>query len=85
MNKKMADIEIDPFGEQEPTDENIPVDPVTPGGGSTWQLAREQETSFGGKSLKTLKYEALESLVKSLYKRLPGSNDEPTPGNNQFS
>ena len=36
----MADIDIDPFGEnnktEEPTDENIPLDPVTPvGGGST--------------------------------------------------
>ena len=31
----MADIDIDPFGEhnktEEPTDENIPLDPVTPG------------------------------------------------------
>ena len=31
----MADIDIDPFGEhelrpEEPTDENIPLDPVTP-------------------------------------------------------
>ena len=38
----MADIDIDPFGEhelrpEEPTDECIPLDPVTPvGGGSTW-------------------------------------------------
>ena len=43
MNKKMADVDIDPFGEhesrpEEPTDEHIPLDPVTPvgGGGSTW-------------------------------------------------
>ena len=32
----MADVDIDPFGEhdrtEEPTDENIPLDPVTPGG-----------------------------------------------------
>ena len=54
MNKKMADIDIDPFGEhesrpEEPTDENIPLDPVTPGR-STWELEREQETSFGGRS-----------------------------------
>ena len=32
----MADVVIDPFGEheprpEEPTDENIPLDPVTPG------------------------------------------------------
>ena len=39
----MADIDIDPFGEhelrpEEPTDENIPLDPVTPGreGVQTW-------------------------------------------------
>ena len=46
----MADIDIDPFGEhesrpEEPTDENIPLTPV---GRSTWELEREQETSFGG-------------------------------------
>ena len=50
----MADIDIDQFGEQEsrpeePTDEHIPLDPVTPGG-STWEPEREQETSFGGRS-----------------------------------
>ena len=77
----MADIDIDPFGEhdrtEEPTDENISLDPVTPGGGSTWEPKREQKTSFGGKSLETLKYEALESFVKSLYKRLSGSDNEP--------
>ena len=49
----MADIDIDPFGEhesrpEEPTDENIPLDPVTPGRSSTWELEREQEMSFGG-------------------------------------
>ena len=76
----MADVDIDPFGGHEsrteqPTDENIPYTPV--GGGSTWELEHEQETSFGGKSLETLKYEALESFVKSLYERLSGSNDEP--------
>ena len=48
----MADVDIDPFGEhesrtEEPTDENIPLDPVTPAGGgrSTWEPEREQETS----------------------------------------
>ena len=47
----MADIDVDPFGEhesrtEEPIDENIPLDPVTPGG-STWELERgEQETRF---------------------------------------
>ena len=39
----MADADIDPFGEHEsrtnePTDEHIPLDPVTPvGGRSTWE------------------------------------------------
>ena len=42
MDKKIADIDIDPFGQhesrpQEPTDEHIPLDPVTPGGGSIWE------------------------------------------------
>ena len=36
----MADIDIDPFGQHEsrtdePTDEHIPLDPVTPGRSST--------------------------------------------------
>ena len=52
MNKKMADIDIDPFGEHDRTesrpDENIPLTPV--GGGSTWEPERKQETSLGGLS-----------------------------------
>ena len=58
MNKKMADIDIDPFGEhesrpEEPNDEHIPLDPVTPGRGvQTWEPTREQETLFGGRGLK---------------------------------
>ena len=80
MNKKMADVDTDPFREhesrpEEPTDENIPLTPV--GGGSTWEPEHEQETSFGGKSFETLKYEALESFVQSFYRRISGSNDEP--------
>ena len=82
----MADVDIDPFGGHEsrtedPTDENIPLAPV--GGGSTWGPEHEQETSFGGKSLETLIYEALESFVKSLYKRLSGRYNEP-PGTINF-
>ena len=53
----MADIDIDPFGEhksrtEEPTDEHIPLDPVTPVGGgiSTWEPEDEQEASFGGRT-----------------------------------
>ena len=41
MNKKMADIDIDPFGEhdrtEEPMDEHIPLSLVTPGERSTWE------------------------------------------------
>ena len=48
----MADVDIDLFGEhesrtEEPTDKNIPLTLVTPGGGSTWEPEHEQETSFG--------------------------------------
>ena len=47
----MADVDIDPFGEhdlrpEEPTDENIPLDLVTPLRSSTWEPTHEQETSF---------------------------------------
>ena len=74
MNRRIAEINIDPFGEpesrpEEPMDENISLDLVTPNGGSTWEPKHEHETSFGGK--------ALESFIKSLYKRLSGSDDEP--------
>ena len=54
----MADVDIDPFGEHEsrtdePTDEHIPLDLVTPGRW-TWEPDRgEQETSFGGESQRT--------------------------------
>ena len=45
----MADIDIDPFGEHDKADshpddigENIPLPPVTPGGGgSTWEPDQE--------------------------------------------
>ena len=68
----MADIDIDPFGEHEwrtdePMDEHIPLDPVTPGR-STWEPDRgEQETSFGGKSQRT---KLMKDYVRDLYKRL---------------
>ena len=60
----MADVDIDPFGQhesrpEEPTDENIPLDLVTPGG-STWEPERgEQETSFGGRESKNQTNERL--------------------------
>ena len=60
MNKKMADVDIDPFGgivhpasrehksiPEEPMGENIPLIPEE-GGGSTWEPEHEQETSFRG-------------------------------------
>ena len=50
MNKKMADIDINPFGEhgrdEEPMDEHIPLDLISPGERSTWDPTHEQETSF---------------------------------------
>ena len=68
----MADIDIDPFGEhesrpEEPTDEHIPLNPVTPGR-STWEPDRgEQETSFRGESQRT---KLMKDYVRDLYKRL---------------
>ena len=78
MNKKMADIDIDPFGEhesraKEPTDENIPLDPVTPGGGSNWEPTREQETSFGSTSVLHKEYivgEIYELIGNKTHQRL---------------
>ena len=69
----MADVDIDPFGEhelrtEEPTDEHIPLDPVTPERTSTWESdQREQEMSFGGESQRT---KLLKDYVRDLYKRL---------------
>ena len=69
----MADIDIDPFGEhesrtEEPTDENIPLTPVTPGR-STWEPEREQETSFGSLEVSLSRGEILhkEYLVGEIY------------------
>ena len=68
----MADVDIDPFGEhesrpEEPTDEHIPLDPVTPGRSSTWESDRgEQETSFGGESQRT---KPMKDYFRDLYKR----------------
>ena len=69
----MADVDIDPFEEHESrtdeaTDENIPLDPVTPGRSSTWEPDRgEQETSFGGESQRT---KLMKDYVKDLYKKI---------------
>ena len=68
----MADVDIDPFEEHElrtdePIDEHIPLDPVTPGR-STWEPDRgKQETSFRGESQRT---KLMEDYVRDLYKRL---------------
>ena len=71
----MADIDIDPFGEhesrtEEPTDENIPLTPVTPGR-STWEPEREHETSFGSSEVLLSRGEILhkEYLVGEIYER----------------
>ena len=68
----MADIDINPFGEQGRTEsrtdeegENIPLTPV--GGGSTWEAKREQETSFGGTSQRT---KLLKDYIRDLHKKL---------------
>ena len=69
----MADIDIDPFAEhesrpEEPTDEHIPLDLVTPGRSSTWEPDRgEQETSFGGESQRT---KLMKDYVRGLYKKI---------------
>ena len=73
----MADVDIDPFGEhgrtEEPTDENIPLTPVTPVGRSTWEPERgEQETSFGSPEVPLSRGEILhkEYLVGEIYERI---------------
>ena len=69
----MADIDINLFGEhesrtEEPTSENIPLDPVTPGR-STWEPEHEQEMSFGGPEVPLSRGEILhkEYLVGEIY------------------
>ena len=75
----MADIDIDPFGEhesrpEEPTDEHIPLDPVTPGRSSTWEPDRgEQETSFRGESQRT---KLMKDYVRDLYKKISENTGE---------
>ena len=74
----MAYIDINPFGEhksrpEEPTDEHIPLDPITPAR-STWEPDQgEQETSFGGESQRT---KLMKDYVRDLYKRLSENIDE---------
>ena len=85
MNKKIADIDIDPFGEhesrpEEPTDKNIPLNPFTPGRGGvqTWEPTSEQETSFRERESQRTKL--MKDYVKDLYKKLSeniGETQEP--------
>ena len=69
----MANVDINPFGEhesrpEEPTDERIPFDSVTPGRSSTWETdPGEQETSFGAESQRT---KLMKDYVRDLYKKL---------------
>ena len=77
FKEKMADVDINPFGEheskpEEPMGENIPLTPV--GGGSTWEPEREQQTSFGVISQRT---RLMKDYVKDLYKRLSENIGEP--------
>ena len=69
----MADVDIDPSGKhesrtEEPSDENIPLTPVTPGR-STWEPEHEQETSFGSPEAPLSRGENLhkECLVGEIY------------------
>ena len=77
----MAGIDIDLFGEhksrtEEPTDENIPLDLVTPGRSSTWEPDQgEQETSFGGESQRT---KLMKDYVRDLYEKF-SENINETP------
>ena len=68
----MADVDIDPFGghesrPEEPTDEHIPLDPVTPGRSTREPDRGEQETSFREESQRT---KLMKNYVRDLYKRL---------------
>ena len=54
---------------EEPMDEHIPLSPVTPGGGSTWEPEQgEQEMSFGGRE--SQRNRLLRDRVEGLYKEL---------------
>ena len=79
----MADIDIDPFGEdksrpEEPIDEHIPLIPGR-GGVQTrdprpgQSAEHEQQTSFGGESQRT---KLMKNYVKDLYKKISENIDE---------
>ena len=66
----MADIDIDPFGEHNRTQEPLHlVTPVGPRGRrSTWEPTCEQETSFGGRE--SQRNRVLRDRVEGLYNKL---------------
>ena len=69
---KMADLDINLFREHDKTNAHSDeIGNLTPGGGvgggSTWEPEREQETLFGGMSLRT---EVLREHVEALYQTL---------------
>ena len=70
---KMADIDIDLFGDHDKTgaqpDKTGETIPLIPGGvgGATWEPEREQETSFGGKTQRT---RLTEVQVEGLHQKL---------------
>ena len=66
----MADIDVDPFGELGKTDKTTDETfPLTPRGGTDVQIhtSGEQETLFGGTSLRT---KVLKDRVEELYQKL---------------
>ena len=68
----MADVDIDPFGEhesrtEEPTDELIPLDPVTPGNHLGNQTEESKKLHSEEKSQRT---KLMKDYVRDLYKRL---------------
>ena len=72
---KMADVDVDTFGDHDKTDshpddtgETIPLKPGGAMGGSTWKPEHEQETSFGGG--KTQERRLTDSYIDSLYQEL---------------
>ena len=72
--KKMAGVDIDPFGDHESWPDE-PTGDLTPVGGITWEPEREQETSFGGESQRT---RLVREYVKNLYRKL-SENMNQTP------
>ena len=92
MNKKLADVDFDSFGEHESrsddyTDEHIPLDPVAPGRSTwdprgvpgpagLWEPEHEWETSFGGRESQRTKL--VKDYVKYLYKKI-SENIHETP------